>query len=181
MSRSRGSESVRGDRIGGPFSRAPESAQSRTSARVRLGGLQKYHAKGIAGVSERLRVCALVMASVLAIAAIVTFELIMHGSDLRRWDLLFDSACVTVIAGLWLARGLPEHFATTVERLTNRGAFTYPDGAVSPEEVSKITDELHADARRSERIFGVATGGLIALSFLAANTSSLPERRRSRT
>lgn len=180
MSSSRAGESVRGERIGGYLGRAPESAQSRPSARARLGALQTYgpdwDVEGFGKVSERVRVLALVMASVLAIAAIIAFELVVNGSDLRKWDLLFDSACVTVIAGLWLSRGLSERFATMVERLTNRGAFTYPDGAVTPEEVSEIKDELYADARRYERILSVATGGLIALAFVVANTSSLPER-----
>jgi hypothetical protein len=180
MSSSRVDESVRGYRTGGHLGSATESAPSRPSARARLGALQKCRAdryvKGLGEVSERVRVLACVVASVLAIAAIVTFELVINGPHVRDWDLLFDSGCITVITGLWLSRGLSAHFVTMVERLTNRHAFTYPDGAVAPEEVSEIMDQLYADVGRSERILGMATGGLIALLFVVANTSSLPER-----
>jgi len=112
--------------------------------------------------------------SALAIAAIVVGELIVNGTDIGEWDVLFDSAWLAVIAGLWLARGLPGRFAAMIERLANRGALVRNGQPVTRADIAVVEAELADEARGAEQRWGIVIGVLIALSFVAAKSSVLP-------
>src|SRR2546427_13227672 len=66
-----------------------------------------------------------------AVAMLAGHELAYAGTTVGDWDLLFFTGCLTVIGGLWLARGQPERFAAMLERLANRGALEGARVAVS--------------------------------------------------
>src|SRR5260370_18832797 len=50
------------------------------------------------------------------------WQLTTVGTSVGDWDLLFVTGCLTVIGGLWLARGQSERFSAMLERPAQRRA-----------------------------------------------------------
>jgi hypothetical protein len=106
-----------------------------------------------------------------ALALLVGNELASAGASIGEWDLLFFSGCITVVGGLWLARGQPERFDAMLERLANRRALEDADGDVSYSELTSIQTAIDDRARRWGRWFGFGLAVLIGLAFVGVNAA----------
>jgi hypothetical protein len=102
-----------------------------------------------AWVDENPRPSALVM-SVVAVGAMLAGELVPNGTDIAKWDLLFDSAVLTVVLGLWLTIGLDERFSAMVTRLANRGALERDGSAISEDDLIRIKQTSEASAQKCQ-------------------------------
>ncbi len=80
-----------------------------------------------------------VLASVLVLGGLVVQDLVLNGTDIRRWDALLISGYLTVVTALWLARGQRRRFVSMVEQLHASRTLCFDDA-----------DEEHEDAARGE-------------------------------
>jgi hypothetical protein len=99
-----------------------------------------------------------------AIAVIAAWQVRGDGLHLERWDYLFVSGCLTVIAGLWFARGHAERFKATFDRLARRGAL----GGRGEEEVTRYRDDLLARGEKWALRGGIVVGALLGLLWIYA-------------
>lgn len=70
-------------------------------------------------------------------AAAVGAVLALHPDDPLFW-----SACITIILGLWLARGQAKHFDSLITRLAHRGALQRSGSPIGDDEVARIRADL---------------------------------------
>ncbi len=63
---------------------------------------------------------------------------------LHRDDPLFWSAWITIILGLWLARGQAKHFDSLITRLAHRGALQRSGSPIADDEVARLSADLEA-------------------------------------
>jgi hypothetical protein len=77
---------------------------------------------------------------------------------------------LTVIAGLWLARGESGRLAEVIKRLANRGALTGPEGHVTPAEIDRLMEAIDQRAKRWAWRAGLALAVLIAASFITVKS-----------
>jgi hypothetical protein len=109
------------------------------------------------------------VSTVLAIAALVVWELVTAGGQIADWDYLFVSGCLTTLGGLWLARGQPERFAEMFERLVNRQALE-AEPALVP-DLGGLRDEFGARAERWSGRGGIGLGLVIAVAWITVNAT----------
>jgi hypothetical protein len=112
------------------------------------------------------KIAAAAVLSALVATGLVAQELTLRGADMGDWDLLFLSGCLTVIAGLWLARGESGRLAAVIGRLANRGALAGPEGHVTPADVDRLMKAIDQRAKRWARRCGLVIALLIAASFI---------------
>jgi hypothetical protein len=103
--------------------------------------------------------------TVLGIAALAAWQLWVAGLHVDRWDYLFVSGCLTVLVGLWLARGQPDRFDAMVDRLANRDALHGGDD----EDITRYREDLHKLGRRWAPRGGIVVGVLVALLWIYAS------------
>jgi len=84
------------------------------------------------------------------------------------WDWLLISGWFALIAGLWLAHGVPDKLEDTLDRLANRGAL-----AVTPERLYSFKQELET---RLVKYWALGAGSIVALSILIAFAFAFPGR-----
>jgi hypothetical protein len=118
---------------------------------------------------ERLRQFAHVHATAIAVGLSVAAVVALTAWQVavRRWtthpaDPLFVSACLTVIAGLWLARGQELRLETMIARLVDRGAL---DG--SQDDIIRAKAAVQQRAERWARRGGVVTAVGIDIAFVS--------------
>src|SRR5207237_1202162 len=112
------------------------------------------------------------MAPVGTLAAVLGlggWQLATVGTNIGQWDLLFVSGCLTVIAGLWLARGQCGRFPLTLERLANRGALEAAGRRMSPSDSAPVQAEFDARGERWAARGALLLAGVLAASFLSVN------------
>jgi hypothetical protein len=100
------------------------------------------------------------VATLAAGAGLVLVQFSSFGTDLGRWDFLFLSGVLTLIAALWVARGQPAAFDAMVGRLVSRGQLDPPDAA------SKLAAEIKENEKRWSTIGGSAGAILLAALFV---------------
>jgi hypothetical protein len=76
------------------------------------------------------------------VALIVLFQLIGNGLNIVQWDLLFLSGCVTLICGLWLARGIEARFNTMLGSLADREVLLVSGTPVTPDDRKALIDKF---------------------------------------
>jgi hypothetical protein len=82
---------------------------------------------------------------------------------LHRDDPLFWSAWITIILGLWLARGQAKHFDSLITRLAHRGALQRSGSPIADDEVARLSADLEARAKSWEHRSGFILGVVIAI------------------
>jgi hypothetical protein len=93
------------------------------------------------------------------VAGLAGWQVALERSQYRTWDPLFVSACLTAVAGLWLARGQTARLDTMVARLADRGALV---GV--PADIRRAERDVHDRAER----WAWRAGAAIAVGILVA-------------
>jgi hypothetical protein len=100
--------------------------------------------------------------SVVAVVALAAWQAAVRLRTSQPSDPLFVTACLTVIAGLWLARGQHLRLETMIARLVDRGAL---DG--NRDDIFRPQAVVHDHAERWAWRGGVITAVGIALAFVS--------------
>lgn len=106
------------------------------------------------------------LASVLVLGGLMAQELILHGTDIRRWDLLMLSGYLTVILALWLARGQRYRFVSMIHQLHASHALQL-DG-VDEEQQDQARDELIRASEAEGQLWSNAGSLAIGLLMVVA-------------
>jgi hypothetical protein len=107
----------------------------------------------------------------IAVVGLAVWQLATVGTSVGDWDLLFVSGCLTVIGGLWLARGQSERFAAMLERLANRSALEKRGGPLSYEDVAEMHATIDARAEKWAGRGSVALAVLLAVAFVTVDAT----------
>lgn len=107
----------------------------------------------------------------LAVVGLAAWQLATIGTSVGDWDLLFVSGCLTVIGGLWLARGQSERFAAMLERLANRSALENRGGPLSHEAVAELQAAIDARAEMWAGRGSASLAALLAVAFITVDAT----------
>lgn len=127
------------------------AASARSSALLPVEGwLRRYYAP----------VCAVL------VAAVGANELYGRGRDLRRWDWLFVSGYLTLLACLRVALRLPDRVHRALGRLADR--------QVLGGDLPGFERHVHRSGRRSALVGGCATPAVVMVAWVVAKRGGLP-------
>jgi hypothetical protein len=110
-----------------------------------------------------------VLATVLALVAILAHQVASNGLALDKWDFLFISGTATTLAGLWVARAQRDRFEGMVERLIARGALVDSSAPLAAERAAAIMKTIEDRAERWSHRGGIVLGVAIAAAFVLVN------------
>lgn len=146
------------------------------SAAVRYGVVTSHHLPAARFKRLRTRVTTHQTAAAAALTSVAVGilagrEFLYNGADVGDWDLLFFSGCLTVIAGLWLARGQAQRFDAMLERLANRGALERAGRAVSRDDLAVVECAICIRGGKWARWSGQGLSVVIFVAFIVVKTT----------
>jgi hypothetical protein len=109
--------------------------------------------------------------SVTVIGLVLAEQLSGHGLEIADWDLLFLSGCITVICGLWLARGIEARFNRMLGRLVDRKVLFDNGVPITRDGLTKLTERLRDDASKWTKASRPAVAAILVAAFFLVNAS----------
>ena len=96
-----------------------------------------------------------------------------NGTKQHHWDLLFDSAWLTILIGLLITRGQAGRFDGMLTRLSNRRALQRGGSSISQDDLARIQGALAARAEKWERRSGATCAIVIAIVLTAVTVNRI--------